>query len=909
MTQVCDKCSRVNPPEAAYCYYDGAILAGHTANGGPKNQGAAPFPSQFVFPSGQGCRNFDQLALTCQQNWKAAVDLLKQGFLSSFLGGLGRADLALAAQEAAQFPDQDRGLDQFLSRLPTHVLEAPKLKGEPSEVNLGQLPIGTDRHVDLHLINLGMRLLYGSVVSDCKWLTLGDAPGSPQKLFQFGSETIIPVQVRGQHLRAGTKPLEGKLVVESNGGTITITVRADVPVKPFPDGVLAGSVSPRQIAEKAKAQPREAAALFEKGTVADWFTLNGWKYPVQGPSASGMGAVQQFFEALGLARAPKVEISSNAITFRGKAGDSLQTVLEVKTSESKYVYAHATCDQAWVDVGRAKLNGRNASITIKVPSVPNRPGESLQAKLNVMGNGNQRFVIPVSLAIDGANPFADMGTIEPVPVSTGSDPNVFVPALPVAPGPGAPGPDSPELDVAPAVAPPPLPVPAAGTAAPPLPAGAVIVPTFLPGARRAARQAWPMWLHLLPLGVLAIALVIIMLRDRLATAPAGSGDDGNEELKIGVYFDYSSDPEEVRKKKLAQTMKFGLVKIDDVSNPGAFKRLTWDSRGKSNSTLLRIDGLDRLFASRDSGEWEIKPKIIPADNPQAFPRGMTGAWMFLGKIQATQTVTVIPGEPVEVAPGVYKRFLDTCLVRYLVENKDKRAHRVGMRFVLDTLIGDNDGPSFIVPGLPDLITTFKDFSPPRRVPDFVRALEVADVNKPGTVAQINFRLGDKIEAPSRISLTRWNEKILPYDFPVADIKDDSAVVMYWEEREMKPDEKRNLGFTVGLGAASTQEGLIGVSVGGSFAPGGELTVVALVGDPQPKQTITLALPDGFAFADNSAATQDVPASQKLPDGRMRPSPVTWQIRSSVIGTFDLEVRTSTGGRQKQKINIKTGTLF
>jgi hypothetical protein len=251
------------------------------------------------------CRNFDQLALACQQNWKAAVDLLKQGFLCSFLGGLGRADLALAAQEAASFPDQDRGLDQFLSKLPTQVLDTPKLKTEPAEVNLGQVPMGTNREFELHLVNQGMRLVYGSVVSDCKWLALGEAPGSPQRLFQFGTDMTIPVHVRGHHLRAGTKPLEGKLVVDSNGGTVSVRVRADVPVKPFTDGALAGSISPRQIAEKAKASPKDAATLFEKGSVADWFTLNGWKYPVQGPSASGLGAVQQFFEALGLARRPR----------------------------------------------------------------------------------------------------------------------------------------------------------------------------------------------------------------------------------------------------------------------------------------------------------------------------------------------------------------------------------------------------------------------------------------------------------------------------------------------------------------------------------------------------------------------------------------------------------------------------
>src|SRR5437899_2908444 len=127
MPQLCSQCSRANPPEASYCYYDGALLAGHSANGAA-HQGTRPFPHQFVFPSGLTCRNFDQLAMACQQNWRQALDVLKQGFLAGFFGGLGRADLAQAAQEALRFPDADRGLDRLLSKLPTQVLEPPKLK-------------------------------------------------------------------------------------------------------------------------------------------------------------------------------------------------------------------------------------------------------------------------------------------------------------------------------------------------------------------------------------------------------------------------------------------------------------------------------------------------------------------------------------------------------------------------------------------------------------------------------------------------------------------------------------------------------------------------------------------------------------------------------------------------------------
>jgi hypothetical protein len=64
----------------------------------------------------------------------------------------------------------------------------------------------------------------------------------------------------GRRLRAHQKPQEAEVRLASNGGS--------VPVRPFPDGVLAGATSPRQVVEKALAAPRDVAPLVESGAVA-----------------------------------------------------------------------------------------------------------------------------------------------------------------------------------------------------------------------------------------------------------------------------------------------------------------------------------------------------------------------------------------------------------------------------------------------------------------------------------------------------------------------------------------------------------------------------------------------------------------------------------------------------------------
>src|SRR5207302_5762165 len=143
----------------------------------------------------------------------------------------------------------------------------------------------------------------------------------------------LPVQVLGKALRAADRRLEGQVLIESNGGTATVLIRAEVPVQPYPDGALAGARTPRQLAEKARLNARGAASEFEKGAVAAWYEANGWTYPVQGPASSGLGAVQQFFEALGLVKPPKVEARERVVALHGRPGEALEHFLELRTEE------------------------------------------------------------------------------------------------------------------------------------------------------------------------------------------------------------------------------------------------------------------------------------------------------------------------------------------------------------------------------------------------------------------------------------------------------------------------------------------------------------------------------------------------------------------------------------------------
>jgi hypothetical protein len=401
MTLACRTCRRVNPPGATYCYHDGVALDGQ-GRPAAAPPGSQPFPVPFTFASGRTCLNYNELALACLDDWPAALAALREGHIENFLGGLGRLDLAAGAREAARFPDPDRGLDQLLGRLPGDALAPAKLVVKTPDFDLGPVDIGCERRFVLTLANGGTRLLHGSVTfADAPWLAFGQAPDSPRKVFQFSDRADIPIEVAGQRLRASLTAIEGQIVIESNGGTATVPVRAAVTPIPFPEGVLQGALTPRQLAVKAKAAPKQAAALFENGTVAGWYRSNGWYYPVRGAAASGLGAVQQFFEALCLTKPPRVTLSAPALELRGRPGETIGCTLRAQTEENRPVFASAVSNCLWLTVGPVEMKGRSANIPLLVRAVPKSPGETLTAQVTVEANGNQRFVVPVTLSIGG----------------------------------------------------------------------------------------------------------------------------------------------------------------------------------------------------------------------------------------------------------------------------------------------------------------------------------------------------------------------------------------------------------------------------------------------------------------------------------------------------------------------------
>ena len=466
----------------------------------------------------------------------------------------------------------------------------------------------------------------------------------------------------------------------------------------------------------------------------------------------------------------------------------------------------------------------------------------------------------------------------------------------------------------------PAPVPALAR-----PAHPAVVVAAQPGRAAAASARLP-WPTLLPALLLATVALGGVLHDFLAPAQQSTGPieanliDSTPRLQIRYHDLRRNDVmDNLFLADHQPTMRFGLVMLHQGKKVGKgvnLLRLTFDPWGRTNNTCLRFDRDDeRLFGSGGRGHWQEQTARDWKDEQGREHDGIRSVWLWDDK-------RVAVSQFVELVPGQQSGLLDTCRVRYLIENRDAQAHAIGIRFLLDTFIGGNDGVPFTIPGEPDLCDTMKDMPGQARdgkIPDFLQALEKPDLAKPGTVAHLRLKL-ENLEPPARVTLGAWpNEKLRVldrkaagpltlWDVPLVPLKslglNDSAITIYWQEQPLQPGAKREVGFEYGLWELASQGSRLATIVDGAFRPDGELTVVAYVnraGHDQEDESVTLKLPDGFKLIEGTV-TQRVP--RRLKDAGTSNVPITWRVRAGPTGSYELNVTSSSGLAQKLKVEIR-----
>lgn len=398
--RICPRCQRVNPDEAAFCYFDGCNLRSDSA-AAPVEMGPVRLPHEFVFPSGRQCKNYDELLAGCLEDRATAGSLLQGGAFKAYLTAAGRLDLARAADESlVQHGDPDLALDAFLSRLPATKLPRPELELNPHKLILGTLAVGETRQAQLVVQNIGTGLLHGTltIVDGGSWLrfTGGNLSTVPLKVEK---EQTVTFSVDTAGLPAPMK-CAARLTVITNGGIVEVPVRLDLTPLPFMEAPYVGALTPRDLAVKIRDNPKAAIPMFESGAILRWFAVNSWGYPVVGETAPGMAAVQQFFEALGLAKPPRVQLEETAANFRCEPGELASGRASLSTADRKWIYANARCDSSWLRVITPAVSGaQKAAIDFEVSTRALQLGQVHEATVEIVANAGQRLALTVRLEV------------------------------------------------------------------------------------------------------------------------------------------------------------------------------------------------------------------------------------------------------------------------------------------------------------------------------------------------------------------------------------------------------------------------------------------------------------------------------------------------------------------------------
>ncbi|MBR0529677.1 MAG: VWA domain-containing protein [Ruminococcus sp.] len=198
---------------------------------------------------------------------------------------------------------------------------------------------------------------------------------------------------------------------------------------------------------------------------------------------------------------------------------------------------------------------------------------------------------------------------------------------------------------------------------------------------------------------------------------------------------------------------------------------------------------------------------------------------------------------------------DLIEIKYIVTNNSDTEKNVGLRIMMDTMLGGNDNAPFRVPQYGS-ITTETEYTG-EDIPQFWQAFD--DLTSPSVIAQ--GRLFETEEdRPDKVQFCNWRSiHGVNWNYHTTDGRGngDSAVAMTWNEASLAPNESREYVTSYGLSEFTEDMSL---PLGLSVYSDSELSVVNNQYAPNPV--------DVTAYVQNLSrnAAENVKVSIELPEG-------------------------------------------
>ncbi|HPU60675.1 MAG: cellulosome anchor protein [Bacillota bacterium] len=327
-------------------------------------------------------------------------------------------------------------------------------------------------------------------------------------------------------------------------------------------------------------------------------------------------------------------------------------------------------------------------------------------------------------------------------------------------------------------------------------------------------------------------------------------------------------------------------------------------------TTIRIDGYDYVFGGTTEtragrrgmyGTRISGPQIVAGNS-------IATTWRF-GDIEATQILSIVRS----TTTGL----LDTAKITYIVTNLGSTPHQVGLRMMLDTMLGSNDGAPFRAG---DKAITTDTVYRLAEIPRFVQAFD--SLSNPSVTSQATL-IGADATPPDRVMFTNWgNLADRVWDALIVSGREflregeyelDSALALFWEMRTLNPGESREYTTLYGMGGISIAPGVIALGVTSpaevTSEKGKPITfpIVAYIENNGPTLAldvrVDLNLPTGLALAKGPRG--------KISLGNMEPGEtrqIAWEVTTNIAEertlTYSVAVEAENAERNEVYREVK-----
>ena len=225
-------------------------------------------------------------------------------------------------------------------------------------------------------------------------------------------------------------------------------------------------------------------------------------------------------------------------------------------------------------------------------------------------------------------------------------------------------------------------------------------------------------------------------------------------------------------------------------------------------TTVRIEGKNYVFGGkteRRAGKKAIYGEVIK--KPEINDSIITSTYKMNG-IVVEQLLSIVKSS----TTGLY----DTAQIKYRITNRSDSAKTVGLRVMLDTMLGKNDGAPMRMGK--EAITSDKLFLK-EKLSNFWQAFD--SISTPKVTSQGTLK-GQGVTVPDKVYFSDWGslaDGSWDFDFNPGEefirkggYETDSAVAMYWEEEKLAVGESRTYISNYGLGGITIVPGLISLGV-------------------------------------------------------------------------------------------------